>query len=959
MNFHRMSHIAAAIAALASALPAVASEGTPPQPLPAVASEGTPPQPLQRVVVTGSNIKRIDVETSDPVTVLRRADIERSGATTLAGFLQSLPWATNSLSDVSSSTSFASGATSTALRHLDQQSTLVLLNGRRVAPFGLADFNQFFANIDTLPLDAIERVEILKNGASAVYGSDAVAGVVNIITRQNYQGFEAGADAQRSLNSHSFGERGFHATAGIGNFDTDGFNVTASVQHYRRDPVVWRDVLEHSSEAWLNAIPKGNDQLSFFSYPGNIVSASSGWHGVSGCDASLTIGGLCWYDSFKALEAQPAADRTNLLVSAKASIAPGIEGFAELLWARTKTTYQWYKPSYLSFDPATTWADPRTGTPVSFYSFMLPPTHPLNDTGEYAGLAYRFADVNAAQTTSASNYRLVAGLKGSADGYDWETSVAFLGSKASQLAHGLAFSNSGFRKMIGGTTDTSDPASPIDPNFFNLPNGYQLGKQNSQAVIDTLFPQLGSRGKLTQTALDGKISGELAQLPAGPMSFAAGYDLRHERSVIESTDNVLNGDLVGYASAQTHASRTFGAVFGELDIPVAATLNTQVAARVDKFPGFGAHLSPKIGLRYQPTKYLLLRGTAEHGFRAPNLVEAGTSTKSGYESGITDPKRCPGGRRYSDDLKAQAAALPDGDPARGGLNALAEQALGQCDGKAVTVIRNNPSLKPELSRGYSFGMLFEPLQRTSFTLDYWSLSRRNEIRYTGTSQLLQQDGQLPPGLAVHRAPLSEDPVFNTTQLQQQYGITVGPVRSVENRFENISRTRTDGVDFGAKTNVYTPVGDLELNVMGTLLNRFQAYSTVRGSYGDNLAGRYGYSRVSASVSGALTTGAFLNGLKLSYRSGTSLQGDYYDSNWNEQGCAAQQLSSGDCRRPAYVRTDYFFTYSGVRNLTLSAYISNLFNRPIPLDRKAIDVTPSSAEDVQRRSLHISVNYKFF
>ncbi|MDR7297440.1 iron complex outermembrane receptor protein [Pelomonas aquatica] len=946
MNVHRMSHIAAAIAALAAALPAAASEDA-------------PPQPLHRVVVTGSNIKRIDVETSDPVTVLRRADIERSGATTLAGFLQSLPWTTDSLTDVGGSTAFASGATSTALRHLDQQSTLVLLNGRRVAPFGLADFAQFFTNIDTLPLDAIERIEILKSGASAVYGSDAVAGVVNIITRQNYQGFEAGADMGRSLNSRSFGERGFHATAGIGDFDTDGFNVTASVQHYRRDPVVWRDVVDRVSEGWRNTLPQGNEQLSFYSFPGNIAPANTtNWHAVSGCDASLTIDGLCWYDRYKGFEAQPAANRTNLLISAKAAIAPGVEGFAELLWARTKTDYLWYQAVYDSLDPATSWADPKTGTAQSFSFFMLPPTHPLNDTGDYAALAYRFADVKAGQTASASNYRLVTGLRGSAGGYDWETSVAFLGSKASQRAQGIAFSNSGFRQTIGGTTDLSDRTSAIDPDFFNIPNGYRLGKRNSQAVIDALFPTLGSTGKLTQTALDGKISGELAQLPAGPMSFAAGYDLRHERSVITPTDNVQNGDIVGYAYAQTRASRTFGAVFGELDIPVVQTLNAQVAARIDKFPGFGAHLSPKIGLRYQPTQDLLLRGTAESGFRAPNLVEAGTSTKTAFESGIQDPKRCPGGQSYADDLTAQAAALPAGDPARAGLKALAERALAQCDANAVSVIRNNPSLKPEVSRGYSFGTLFEPMQRTSVTLDYWSLSRKNEIRLTGTSQLLEQEGQLPPGLAVQRAPLSQDPVFNTAQLRQQYGITVGQLLKVENRFENTSRTRTDGVDFGVKTSVDTPVGDLELNLMGTWLNRFQAYSTARGGYGDNLAGRYGYSRVSASFSGALTTGAVLNGLKLSYRSGTSLQGDYYDSGWDAQGCAARQLSSGACRLPAYVRTDYFFSYSGVRNLTLSAYVSNVFNRAMAVDRRAIDVTPS-VEDAQRRSLHVSVNYKFF
>lgn len=944
MNVHRMSRIAAAIAALAPTLPALAAEDA-------------PTQTLQRVVVTGSNIKRIDLETSDPVAVLTRVDIERSGATTLAGFLQSLPWTTNSLTDVNGSTSFAPGATSTSLRHLDQQSTLVLLNGRRVAPFALADYSQYFTNIDTLPLAAVERIEVLKNGASAIYGSDAVAGVVNIITRQNYQGFEAGADAKRSLKSHSFGERGFHATAGIGDFKTDGFNLTGTLQHYRRDSVMWPDVIQHASPAWANTLPKGQDRLSFFSTPGNISSDNTPWHALAGCDASLVSDGLCWYDRNKTFEAQPAADRTNLLVSAKVALRPGIEGFAELLWARTKTSYRLAKPSYFSQDAATIWGNPSTGATESFASFMLPPTHPLNDTGEYAALVTRFDDVDARRDGSGSTYRLAAGLRGSTAGYDWETSLALLGSKASQSAR-ESFSKSGFRKVIGGTTDLSDPGSAIDPNFFNLPNGYRLGQQNSAAVLDALFPRHGFDGKLSQIALDGKISGELAMLPAGPVSFAAGYDLRHERSTITPTANVQEGDMVSVGSTQTNASRAYGAVFGELDIPVMEKLNAQVATRVDKFPGFGAHLSPKLGLRFQPMKDLLLRATAESGFRAPNLVEAGTSTKTSPDSGVEDPKRCSGARNYSADLKAQAEALPADDPNKAGLLARSDQALYvECTSGLVNVVKHNPNLKPEVSRGFSLGMLFEPARHTSLTLDYWSLKRSNEIRIASTSDVLAQEGTLP-GIVVHRAPLSIDPTFTTAQLQQQYGITAGRLVGIERRFENISRTRTDGFDFGAKTRVGTPVGELEVELLGTWLNRFQTYYVGKGGYGDNMAGRYGYSRLSANLSGALSTGAFLNGLKLNYRSGTKLQGDYYDSSWSAQGCAAQGFPASECRLTAYLRTDYFFSYSGIPNLTLSAYISNLFNRPMALDRRVVDVTPS-VEDVQGRSLSIAVSYKFF
>jgi iron complex outermembrane receptor protein len=952
MNFHRKTRIAAAVAALATVLPAVAAEEEPNQ-----------PTELQRVLVTGSNIKRIDVETSDPVTIIRRSDIERSGASTVVDLLKSLPWTTDSLNDKTGGNSFASGASSASLRHMGKQSTLVLLNGRRLAPFALVDFQDYFTNVDALPLNAIERIEILKNGASAIYGSDAVAGVINVITREDYQGFELGANTQKSLNSRSFGETGIHATAGVGSMQADGFNLTASLEHYHREGVMWRDVMDDAPKSWRGRLPQGQDQLSVFSSPGNLSRLDgSDWHAVAGCDASQASDGLCWYDRYKDMEAQPSADRTSLLVSFKAAVTADVTAFGEFIGTHTKTGYRHERPTYSSADRPLLWANPGTAQMDAFHSFALPATHPLNDTGESAVLTYRFADVNPVQDTRSQNYRLVTGLRGNTNGYDWETALTFARSTTDLVDRGTSYSRSGFSRMIGGTTDTSDPASPVDPNFFNQPGGYRIGQQNSPEVLNALFPQLGSRGKLTQAAIDGKISGQLGDLPAGPISFATGYDLRHERSVIASSSNILSGDIVAYGAGETDGARTYGAVFGELILPVTQKLESQLAARVDKFPGFGAHLSPKVGLRFQPTKDLLLRATAESGFRAPNLTEAAPSTRTAFED-ATDPLRCPGARAYANDLRAQADSLPASDPQRAELRATADQAVGrECSANVVGVSRHNPALKPEVSRGYSLGLLFEPLQDSSFTLDYWNLQRRNEIGLRSVSDIVSETGQLPSGATVHRDSLDNDPTFTSAQLQQQYGITAGALTGVSRRFENTTRTRTDGIDIGAKTRFGTPVGSLELNLLGTWLHRFQAYTSVAG-YGDNLAGQYGFSRWSANLSAALTTGPFVNGLKLTYRSGTKLQDDASDAVWTTQGCADNfNLSANECRVGSYVRTDYFVAYSGIRNVTLGAYVTNLFNRATPFDRKAFyfagEMTPP-VEDVQGRTLRLALDYKFF
>ncbi len=199
--FHRTLIAAASAAAISPAFAQTAAG-------PATAASASADQ-IQRVEVTGSRLKQIDTETASPVQVLTKEDIAHTGATTVREMLDSLSATSTSgtLSDIGGSNSFAPGASGASLRNLGKQSTLVLLNGRRLPAYPLADFNEVFTNVDSLPLAVIERIEILKDGASAIYGSDAVAGVINIITRDTYQGAQVDYSNEKSLKSKSFGER--------------------------------------------------------------------------------------------------------------------------------------------------------------------------------------------------------------------------------------------------------------------------------------------------------------------------------------------------------------------------------------------------------------------------------------------------------------------------------------------------------------------------------------------------------------------------------------------------------------------------------------------------------------------------------------------------------------------------------------------------------------------------------
>ena len=918
--------------------------------------------PVARVVITGSHIKRIEAETSDPVVILRRIDIEQSGASTLAEMLASQPWTTRSLSDIGEGTGFAPGASSVAMRNLGDDATLVLLNGRRIAPYALANFQDIFTNIDNLPLDAIERIEVLKNGASAVYGSDAVAGVINIITRSDYHGLELGVTAGASVPGGAFGSQSAHIAAGTGDLKADGYNVLANFELFHRDNVVWRDVLDRASTRASRYIPAGQDQLSVYSRPGNLHDLQQDTlAALPGCEAGMVQGGVCLYDRYQRFQAQPAADRASLLVSGKVTLTPEVEGFADLLWSHTRTAYVTPNMTYDSSDPALFWGDPRSGETRAFYSRNLPASHPLNGTGNPAGLVYRFTDADADIVAEGDNYRLVAGARGNRGVYEWQTALSLLGASSSATYNGTAFSRSGFARMIGGQTDTSRPDSELDPDFFNMPGGYRLNQPNGKQVLRALFPEYSTNGRFSEAAWDAMLTGELGELDAGPVAFALGADLHHERFVMKPSDNLLAGDIMGVADARTDGERTHGAVFAELDLPVSSQFEVQVAGRLDKFPGFQAHLSPKLGLRFQPTRELLLRATAETGFRAPNLTEAAASSRTAFTA-ASDPRRCAPANAYAADLLAEADGLPEGDPRKAVLQARAQEVHNnECEIGTLFAVDNNPGLKPEVSRSFTVGMMLEPAAGTSLSLDYWSIDRQDEINLLGIDAILDKETMLPPGSSITRSPLAEDPTFTTPELRQRYGVTSGRLARVTTRFENITETRTDGVDVAAKTSFETPAGNLDLSLLGTYLVSYRpSYS--QGGSSSNLAGYYDHPRWTANLSAALTTGDVVNGVRLNYRSGTSLQAYPEDTAWNASGCVANfGLAAGDCRVRASLTTDYFVSYTGIRNVTASAYVGNLFNQHPSFDRRAVyvggDKLPT-LEDVMGRSLRVALNYKF-
>ena len=915
----------------------------------AQAQAQTQPLTLPAVEVTGSRIKQPADEGASPVQTLTREDIRRTGATTLYELFTSFGSVGYGSADTGGRGTFAPGSSSVSLRGFGK-ATLVLLNSRRVAPYPLAEYSDIFVNIDALPLEAVERVEILRSGASAIYGSEAIAGVVNIITRQDYEGVYARTSRQQSLFSHSFGSSNSSITAGFGDLASDRFNLLMNVEAFHRDRVVWSDVLNYVNPALTANFPSFGS-FSSYGYPGTVIGAGP----LAGCPPQLIINGLCRYNRYLRFETTPAADRLNFMGSGRIQLRPDLLGFGELLYSQTKTSYlSPFLPYGLQLQPVV-WGDPTSLATRTFTYRGLPAGHPLNPTGkDDAELRYRFIDGPNESSGEAQQYRVLAGLRGAWNGFEWESAAGVMGGSAHLKLRG-SFSDSGFRKVIGNY----EPGQ-VDSQFFN--RDYKIGQPNSQAVIDTLFPQYSYKGSTQQIFIDSKLTGEAGRYDGRPVGLALGFDVRHDRFAMTPSENLRTGDIVGEGFLTSSAARTHGAVFGEVNWPVTPSFDVQAAARLDKFPAFNAHVSPKVGLRFEAHPSLVFRGTAEGGFRAPNLSESAPSTRFGFESGFTDPKRCSAAQALSKDLLAAAALLNKTDPQRLLLEARADNAVNaECHTSVTTQTQNNPNLKPETSVSANLGLVFKPGRDTNIALDYWRIVRKNEIGQKGVVSLLDIEDTLPAGTII-RLDSRQDRNFSPAE-RAKYSVSAGPLAEVIGRFDNEAKTSASGVDLTAASRWRTPAGMLDLQFTGNYLLSNYFWYAARDGYGDNLVGHAGYPRLRADISGTLTTGPFTQALTWRYAAGTTLQGDYFDTTYSPDNCPkATGWSPEQCR---YGRThwfDYYLAYK-LANLTVSANVHNLFNRRPPVSLRSIAVgggglIPQDVSDVMGRMLRVAVEYRF-
>lgn len=356
----------------------------------------------------------------------------------------------------------------------------------------------------------------------------------------------------------------------------------------------------------------------------------------------------------------------------------------------------------------------------------------------------------------------------------------------------------------------------------------------------------------------------------------------------------------------------------------------------------------------------MFRGTAESGFRAPNLTETAPSFKFAFNNGIVDPKRCTPALELASDLRTQADAPGTSPTQRAQLltrASIVEQ--NECAAGIAAIVRNNPTLEPETSKSLSLGMVLQPMRNVSLSFDFWEIQRKNEIDIKTADELLAiEDTGLTPGAQISRLPLTADDETFTPAEQLQYGVGVGPVEAISRGFENLFRTKTSGIDLGFQLTHNAPIGKLDFTAQAQYLIKYREFIGSEGRFGNNLAGDYTYPRVISNAGVSLTTANWVHGIKVFSTSETTLRGDSFDPTGTPEWCEDRDIPI--CKIPAATTFDYFFRYTGVRNLTLGLYVKNIFDKFPPIDFRDQFGTPIPQEtnDVRRRTYRVSAEYRF-
>ena len=762
------------------------------------------------IVVTGSLFRRTDTETPSPVTVLTADTLTKAGITNINDAVRSISADGAGSISTGFQNGFSAGGAAVSLRGLGVSSTLVLIDGLRSTNFPLNDDgHNAYVDLNSIPFSAVERVEVLKDGASSSYGADAIGGVVNIIMKKHFNGLAGTAEGGVTENGDGSRYRG-NLTAGYGDYDAQGFNVYVNGEYQRDGAIAVRDRDFPFNTLDLSSLPGGvdgnpNDAL----LPQNTINAIvrrapqtnlndpfAGGVAVGtytslnlNCDnGTYTVAGAaggtaCKHDNtYEYVQIQPKQERYAFTGRASLRLSSNIEAYLTGSYSHNSVLTNTRPPSSIRqtqpFGGAPANASNNPGIVLPTYvcsagiNCSIAADRRLNPNNPYAtafagdpanGAAriyYLFGDIPASQKRDNEVYRIAGGVNGSfGNGFDFRVEGVYARDNLDIDSKGV-INIAGLKQVIN-----TGSYNFVNPGL------------NSQAVRDTVAPEFTVGSHTSLASVDASISKSFFDLPGGPLQVAIGGQVRRE---VEE-NNSLNPNLDNYANTSAaFGKHTVSAAYFEINAPILDTLEVTGSGRYDHYSEGFDNFSPKVGAKFTPIKQIAIRGTYSKGFRAPTFAE--NNARSSFAGFVTVTPPCSFQLAHGGVSTGATTCTSGGNP----YNLAYSLGSG---------FQGNPQLKPEDSRSFTGGVVVEPARWLSFTVDYYNIKKTNVI-VTGPDTAAARAAYfagtaLPAGYSVSAVD-APDPLFPNA---------LPRVLIINAPYVNAASQKVSGLDFGANASI--------------------------------------------------------------------------------------------------------------------------------------------------------------
>ena len=798
-------------------------------PVAAQAQDSETPTTLESIEVTGTRIKGSELAGQVPVQTLSREDIERTGLTSIGDIIQELTGSGSALNTrVNSSGNFGfsangdgigAGSAQVDLRHLGAKRVLVLVDGKRWVNESSASGVGAATDLNTIPMSLVERIEVLEDGASSLYGSDAIAGVVNIITRKNFDGF------QLTLDYGQFTE-GDGTRAGLDfawGWNTDRSNLFLSLSHVDQDGVNSSD-RERSSVPWQGGssrVPGG--RFAFIDPDGNELDLTTnpglsnpvyndlqdgcvrtdGFHCFSGADAFN-------YAPFNLL--MTPSERTGVFGQFRFDFTDNVTWYAKALFNRRQSANQ-AAPEPIDLGPGS----------GNFWNnnVVIPVNHPFNPFGFELNssniLTIRRRPLEGGPRIFEQDVEttyLATGLEGSFGGersFYWDVNLAHSRNEADQTNYG-SYNSKRIFQALGDPAACAAIAGCVPLDIFGFGT-------ITPAMLAWISPTFHDKSEQTLTQFTANLSGDLFNMPAAPVQFATGFEYRKYDGSYTPDPQTVAGEYNGVPSLPTEGEYDVNEVYLELNFPLVRdskhfgkAFDVNIAGRYSDYSTFGSEFTPKIGVRWQIVDELTLRASYAEGFRAPSIGEL-YGSPSRFDALITDP--CLGQPNTDGTTTPPNPAFAANCAALG-----VEPGDVQLDNQISVQTGGNANLDPERSRSSTLGFVWSP---------GWLVDRKwsNKVDFEFTYYRHYIEGPIQgllPQIQLTKCVETLDPIYCD-------GITrtaaTGNIDEFANFLTNLGYIKTSGFDADVFWNLPTSrLGQFRLAWQNTVVTEYEAVSAV-------------------------------------------------------------------------------------------------------------------------------------